>query len=168
MSDWTILLTSGVIAAIVGGAVNLLMAKWKARYEERDRVRAVFADAYSAYAQYREFPFLIRRRQGGDSAAERFRIGETIRQTQERLSYFLAGTKIEDPEVGSAYAALVAEMRATSGVAMAEAWRTPGITSDADMNTPPDTAAPANLSVLESAYTEAASKHLKKLRPWLG
>ena len=168
MSSWTILLTSGVVAAIVGGGVNLLLARWKARYEERDRVRTVFAEAYAVYTQYRESPFMIRRREAGNLAAERLRIGESIRLVQERLSYFQAWTTIESPTVGRAYAALVAQMRATSGAAMQEAWRNPGITEDIEMNTPPDAPALADLSALESAYTKAASEHLKRLNPRFG
>jgi hypothetical protein len=159
-----LLLSSTLLAALLTGLVNVVLARRKSREEERSRIRTVFAEAFATYASYREYPYVVRRRNPGQPAAERVRISEQIRQTQERLSYYLAWTKAESAEVGQAYAELVRHLRTTAGVAMREAWKTPAVAEDAAMNIADIDL--GNLKISEDAYTEAVSAHLNKLTPW--
>jgi hypothetical protein len=161
-----ILLTSAVLAALLTGTINIILARRKSREEERSRVRTVFAEAFSAYAEYREYPYVIRRRNIDKPGEERVRISEQIRQTQERLNYYLAWTRAESHDVGEGYAALIEQVRASAGVAMKEAWRQPAIVEDAAMVIPSSQVDLGNLKAYEAAYTAAAGAHLKKLAPW--
>lgn len=130
-------------------------------------MRTVFAEAFSAYAEYKEYPYVIRRRNSEKPGEERVRISEQIRQTQERLSYYMAWTRAESSDVGRAYVALLDQMRSSAGAAMKEAWQQPAVADDAAMNI---TSSQVNLDALqayENAYSAAIEKHLKKITPWL-
>ena len=161
-----ILLTSAVLAALLTGTINILLAWRKSREEERSRVRTVFAEAFAAYAEYKEYPYVIRRRNIEKPGEERVRISEQIRQTQEHLNYYLAWTRAESDDVGRAYDALIEQVRASAGVAMKEAWQQPAITEDAAMIIPSSQVDLGSLKTYEAAYTTAVGKHLKKLSSW--
>lgn len=161
-----ILLASTVLAAILTGTINILLAWRKSREEERSRVRTVFAEAFAAYAEYKEYPYVIRRRNIEKPGEERVRISEQIRQTQEHLNYYLAWTRAESDDVGRAYDALIEQVRASAGVAMKEAWQQPAIAEDAAMIIPSSQVDLGSLKTYEAAYTTAVGKHLKKLSSW--
>lgn len=80
------LLSSVVVAAIVAGIVSLVTVLMEHERARRDRLREQYAEAFRAYASYREFPYVVRRRtdNGGD---ERVRISEALREVQERLTF---------------------------------------------------------------------------------
>lgn len=163
----SLLLTSAVLAALLTGSINILLARRKSREEDRSRMRTVFAEAFAAYAEYKEYPYVIRRRNSEKPGEERVRISEQIRQTQERLNYYLAWTRAESNNVGAEYAALIEQLRASAGAAMKEAWQQPAVADDAAMII---TSSQVNLKELiayENAYTAAVENHLKKLTPWL-
>lgn len=162
----TILLTSAVLAALLTGTLNIVLARRKSREEERSRVRTVFAEAFAAYTQYKEYPYVIRRRNIEKPGEERVRISEQLRQTQERLSYYSAWTRAESEDVGETYANLTDQMRASAGVAMKEAWQQPAISEDADMVIPSVQVNLGNLREHEMAYAAAVERHLKKLATW--
>lgn len=161
-----ILLASTVLAAILTGTINILLAWRKSREEERSRVRTVFAEAFAAYAEYKEYPYVIRRRNIEKPGEERVRISEQIRQTQEHLNYYLAWTRAESDDVGLAYDALIEQVRASAGVAMKEAWQQPAITEDAAMIIPSSQVDLGSLKTYELAYTTAIRKHLNKISSW--
>ena len=147
-----------VIAAAVAAVVSLGVWWLTARRGERQRKRELFAQAFAAYASYREFPYVIRRRRADQPAAERVRISSDLRGVQEKISFFLAWTKSEGVGVGAAYTHLVAEARRVAGSAMARAWDMPAITSDPQMNIPD-----LDLSSLrdaEDAFLKAVADHL--------
>lgn len=160
-----VLLTSAVFAALLTGTFNIILARRKSREEECARVGAAFAEAFSAYTAYKEYPYVIRRRNAEKPGEERVRISEQLRQIQERIGYFLAWTQVESEPVGEAYAALVRQMRATAGIAMKEAWQASAITKDADMVIPTSLVDLGDLRSRERAYFEAVKKHLDKIAP---
>src|ERR1700758_4760779 len=98
-----LLFSSALLAAFLTGLINIVLARRKSREEERSRIRAVFAEAFAAYTSYREYPYVVRRRNSEQPAAERVRISEQIRETQERLNYYIAWTRAESADVGRAY-----------------------------------------------------------------
>lgn len=163
-----LVLSSTLLAALLTGLINIVLARRKSREEECSRIRTIFAEAFAAYASYREYPYVVRRRSPDQPAAERVRISEQIRQTQERLNYYLAWTKTESADVGQAYAELIRHARTTAGAAMRQAWNTPPATEDSAMNIPGGEVDLANLKISEDAYTDAVSAHLDKLTPWWG
>ncbi|PRB42990.1 hypothetical protein CQ020_05705 [Arthrobacter sp. MYb23] len=162
----SLLLTSAVIAALLTATINIVLARRRSREEERARVRTVFAEAFAAYAQYKEYPYVIRRRNADKPAEERVRISEQIRATQEKLSYYLAWTAAESSVVGSKYADLVHQMRAVAGTAMKDAWRVAPITEDSSMVIPTSEVNLSGLKGAEEAYRAAVAVHLAKLSPW--
>lgn len=160
------ILASGVVAALITTTINIILARKKNRQEERSRIRTVLAEAFAAYTQYREYPYVIRRRNDAKPADERVRISELIRATQERISFYLAWTAAESDSLGAAYAELIQQARATAGTAMKEAWRTAAITADADMVISSTTVNLADLRAAESAYTTEVAAHLKAMTRW--
>jgi hypothetical protein len=153
-----------VIAAIVGSLVNVALARRKSLEEERARVRTTFAEAFQAVAEYKEFPYAIRRRRDDEPAAERVRLSEALQEVQAKLSYYLAWTKAESDNVGRAYENLVAELRKVAGKACHDAWLAPPAHDDADMNFAPGVVDLSGLMPYEEAFISASRKHLQELR----
>ena len=159
-----------LLAAIVTATVTAGLAVWaarrKSREEERSRQRTLFAEAYQAYALYKEMPYAIRRRRHDDLPGERVRLSEALREIQGKLSFCEAWIAAESDAVGDAYSRLVAELRKVAGGAMREAWTAPPIESDADMNMPPLVIDLSALGPFELAYRESFRAHLDKVAPW--
>jgi hypothetical protein len=159
-----------LIAAIVTASVSAWLAIWtarrKSREEERSRQRTLFAEAYQAYAAYKEMPYAIRRRRGDDLPGERVRLSEITREIQSRLSYYEAWIAAESTPVGEAYSHLIGKLRKVAGGAMREAWNAAPITTDTQMNMPPTIVDLSPLSQLEKEFTQAAHAHLDRLAPW--
>jgi hypothetical protein len=81
-------LSAVVIAALLTGIVNTMLARRNTRLEERARVRTTLAEAYQAYAAYKEFPYAIRRRRADQPAEERILPGldpGRVTRNRERL-----------------------------------------------------------------------------------
>jgi hypothetical protein len=157
------LLTGAFLAAVVGALVNTALARRKSLEEERARVRTTFAEAFQAVAEYKEFPYAIRRRRHDEQAAERVRLSEGLREVQAKLSYYLAWTKAESDEVGQAYENLVTELRKVAGKACHDAWLAPAARKDTDMNFPPSVVDLSALKPYEEAFTSAVRKHLREM-----
>jgi hypothetical protein len=126
-------------------------------------VRTTFAEAFETVAQYKEFPYAIRRRRADQPAEERVRLSEELRGVQARLSYYLAGTRTESGDVGQSYETLVAELRAIAGRACHEAWLAPAANDDAEMNIAPGVVDLSGLRQHEQAYLAAVQRHLKEM-----
>jgi hypothetical protein len=155
---------AAVIAAFVGAMVNIALARRKSLEEERARVRTTFAEALQVVAEYKEFPYAIRRRRGDAAAAEeRIRLSEALREVQAKLSYYTAWTKAESDEVGRTYETLVSELRKVAGKACHEAWLAPPANDDKDMNFPPGVVDLSALKPYEDAFVTAAHKHLEDM-----
>ena len=160
-------LSGAVVAAVVSGWVNAALARRSTRLEERARVRSTLAEAYQAYADYKEFPYAIRRRRADQDAEERIRLSEEVRGVQSRLSYYQAWTLAESPETGAAYNRLVTQLRRVAGASMREAWLGPALDNDAGMNIGPDRVDLSELKPAEDEFLKAAKAHVEALTtPW--
>lgn len=152
-----------VIAAVVAAAVSLAVWWLTSRRTERLRKREMFAAAYAVYANYREYPYVIRRRRADQPGDERARISAELREVQQKLSFYLAWTRLENESVGTAYAALIGAMRTVAGAAIVAAWDRPPASSDADMHV-----GDIDLSGLrpyEEGYLDAVSRHQRWWKP---
>ena len=160
-------LSAAVVAAIVSGSITTALARRATRLEERARVRTTLAEAYQAYADYKEFPYAIRRRRDDQDGEERIRLSEEVRRVQSRLSFYQAWTRAEDPTTGAAYNDLVGQLRRVAGASMRAAWLEPALNNDAGMNIGPDRVDLSELRTAEEAFLKAAENHVKALtRPW--
>lgn len=119
------LLGSTVIAAAIAAIVSLVTLAWNARRDRQDRQREIFAHAFEACILYREFPFIVRRRNAEDLAAERARITSDLSRLQARLDSGEAILRVEAPRVGAVYADLVRETRRVAGPYISKAWDEP-------------------------------------------
>lgn len=166
LSSWIgIVLSASVIAALITGTINTQLARRKAKDDERARVRNTFAEAFQAYADYKEMPYAIRRRDPKEPAAERRRLSEDLRAVQSKLSYFEMWTMLESSTVGGAYRELIGELRKTAGGAMRSAWESAGLSDDSGMNIPATVVDLSNLTSYERAFQEAVTAHLERLAP---
>jgi hypothetical protein len=156
-------LSGAVVAAVVSGWVNAALARRSTQLEERSRVRSTLAEAYQAYADYKEFPYAIRRRRADQLAEERIRLSEEIRRVQSRLSYYQAWTQAESPETGAAYNELVTQLRRIAGASMRAGWQEPALNDDAGMNIGPDRVDLAELREAEKRFLRAAETHVTAL-----
>lgn len=75
----TVILTSGVVAALVTLFQNRWLENRHAQEGERTRLRQSFAEAFAAYAAYKEFPYAIRRRHNDQEAEERARLSAELK-----------------------------------------------------------------------------------------
>lgn len=160
------IVSGAFLGAILTAAINIWLARRTRHGEERDRVRTAFADAFAAYAAYKEVPYAIRRRRADASAEERVRLSEILRKIQADIAYHLAWTAVESEPVGRAYTDLINATRAIAGTAMHDAWLTPAPETDSAMNIPSSIVDLTELAAYETAYIDAARAHLKRLAPW--
>lgn len=155
-------IASTVVAAVVSGLVAFVLAWRSHRLDERARVRAAFADAFRACAEYKEMPYAVRRRRADQPGDERVRLSEQLRDIQARLSYYQAWTASECDGVGAAYDTLVTAVRSRAGGAMREAWKGPALDNDPGMNIPPEIIDLRALAEPERAFLAAAANHTKR------
>jgi hypothetical protein len=158
--------SAAVLAALITSTINLWLARRRSREEERARIRATLAEAFQAYAAYREFPYAVRRRRHDQPAEERVRLSDALRDVQTRLTYFEAWTRTEDPRIGATYAELIAELRKIAGGAIRQAWLDAPCADDAGMNIPPKVVDLSALRPFEDAYLAAVVEHLENLSRW--
>jgi hypothetical protein len=154
-----------VVAAIIAGAISLLVlaiTNWANSQREKDaRRRDMYAKAFAAVAGYKEFPYVVRRRRGGDGAVaadERVRISEALRMVQQDLSYYSAWMATESERVAAAYRSLVADTRRIAGHQIHEAWTSPAPSSDQEMNMPD--LGLGELAFAEATFLETVADHL--------
>lgn len=159
----SVFLTGAVVAAAVGAVVNIALARRKSLEEERARVRSTFAEAFQAVAEYKEFPYAIRRRRGDQPEEERVRLSEGLREVQARLSYYLVWTKAESDGAGRAYETLVTKLREVAGSACHDAWLAPPASSDRDMNFAAGVVDLSALKPYEEEFVVAARAHLEEM-----
>jgi hypothetical protein len=116
-------LTAGV--ALFTLAVNQIRTR-------KDRQRELAADAFAALTEYREYPFIVRRRNGDGS--DRQTITAELSSVQARLNQFIARLRVEAPRVGRAYAQLAADTRRVAGAEISRAWDLEPIPPDAPLH----------------------------------
>jgi hypothetical protein len=156
--DVALLLQSGVVAAVVAGVVSLSATVAEGRKARLDRQRQVFATAFEACASYKEFPYIVRRRNEGDSG-ERARIAGELTSVQRQLSNSQAILQIEAPKVAETYEALVRQLRAIAGAEIRRSWELPAIPADGIQSI--DDIDLSSLAPYERAYQEMVRKHLR-------
>lgn len=159
-------LADGVlIPAVVSLLVTLLAAAagwwWQLRQKRRDEQGRLYADALAAVQAYKEFPYVVRRRDHTAPATERVRISEAVRAVQQDIAFHTAWMDIHDGDVAAAYRRLVAETRRIAGGLMHEAWKTAPVTDDADMNI---TDVGPRLAALDESHQEYLTAVRKSLR----
>ncbi len=158
---WTsFVVPAAVAAALISSLTAVYLAVRKSRDEQAARTHDMFAEAHKVVAEYKEFPYAIRRRRADTPSEERVRLSEALRDVQARLSYFEAWTLAEDKRVGDAYAKLVRDVRKVAGDACNEAWEADPITSDSQMNISRGLVDLAGLKPLETRYVLAVEEHL--------
>jgi hypothetical protein len=89
-----------IVAAIVAAAVSLTTFGLTARRTRLDRQRQVFGDAFEAVMYYREYPFIVRRRNPNEPEKERQRLSGELSRVQARMNSYKARLLVEDPEIG--------------------------------------------------------------------
>ncbi len=130
------------------------------------RKRELFAKAFEATVGYREFAYAIRRRRHDQPAAERVRLSEAIRQTQQQLAFYSAWIGIESPRVALTYDALVTKTRQIAGKYMHDAWNDRPPRRDSEVNIPGGLDY-TDLQPFEQSYLSAVRDHLSPWRPFL-
>ncbi|MGE3858122.1 MAG: hypothetical protein AB7G21_14285 [Dehalococcoidia bacterium] len=138
----------------------------KRRADALERRRELCARALACVFEWMETPYRIRRRSAGDSGA-RVLVATAIHDLQERLAFHQAWLRIEIPQLADPYETLCGAAKAATARAAQEAWISPGIESDADMNV-------GNLGITrpreaEEAFARAVRHELslwRGLLPW--
>jgi len=161
------LITDVVVAALVAGIVSLVTVLMEHERARRDRLREHYADAFRAYASYREFPYVVRRRTD-DGGAERVRISEAFREVQEQLTFWQAWMGLESAHVAREYRKLIDATRDIAGNAIRRAWELSPVMQDEDMNISDYAADLKQLVPMEAAYVEAARRRLSGWLPKRG
>lgn len=147
-----------LISASVSIIVSLFTL-WRTGVREReDRHREMFSKAYAAIQEYKEFPYVIRRRGTSDPEKERLRISAELKRIQVELSFYSAWLKTESPKVHQAFDDLLTRTRSIAGGAMRESWNKPAVGCDSQMNISDIDL--TGLSKYESAYLEEVTDHL--------
>ncbi|MHA3684955.1 hypothetical protein ACXR2W_11945 [Leucobacter sp. HY1908] len=160
------ILSGGLASALVTFLQNRWLENRRAQDAEKARLRQSFAEAFEAYADYKEFPYLVRRRRADQPSEERARLTRELNAVQSRLSYFRAWMNLESPAVGLAYSALLNEMRNVAGTAIKAAWNDEPADSDAGVVIPRKVIDLNSLVSFEDEYMQAAAERLRKLTPW--
>ena len=144
-----------LIAAAVSSAVALLGIWQTARTARQDRQRRLFGEALAAVMEYREYPFIVRRR---TSDAERGEISRELSKIQAALNRYSGMLAAESKSVGAAYALLVEQIRTVAGPLIADGWNQSVRThaaavyiDDVDMSA---------LDPATGSFIQATSKHL--------
>ncbi len=140
-SGWTVAAVATLVAAGVSALITVIGLWIAGRRQARERRRDLYAKALSACMSYREFPYVVRRRQvallGHEEipGAERTRISESLRVVREELSHYTVWLDIEQADdVADAYRSLVAQTRVVAGGYIRSAWEGPALNNDAGMN----------------------------------
>jgi hypothetical protein len=163
-----------IVVSIVALAVSVATFVLAGRRARLDRQRQVFADALDAVMTYREYPFIVYRRNGDEPAKERQRISGDLSALQAKLNGFQGRLRVEDALVGLRYAELVGATRRVAGPMITDAWNRDPAPLDSEVHNPGwdfSTLAPH-----DEAFLRAVADHLgwlyaplrRKLRNWRG
>lgn len=151
-------------AITVAGSVLLFVASnwWNGNRKRLTRSRRVFSKAYAAVQEYKEFPYVIRRRRASAPEDERVRISSELQKIQADLAFYSAWLTIESHHVHRRFSEFLEQVRLEAGVAMHDAWLEPAAEDDSGMNMLKlDMSA---IAPFETAYLEEVADHLA-LRP---
>jgi hypothetical protein len=147
---------SALVAALVSAAISLGTLWWTSRQQSLDRHRELFAAAFAVVADYREFVYIVRRRDANGS--DRSGIHRDLSKVQAMLHRYEAMVRVEAPDVAPAYTELVNQTRAVAGGQIKKAWDLPAAANDTDMHvTDVDL---SSLSPFEDRFLMAVKRHL--------
>jgi hypothetical protein len=133
----TVKISSPVVGAIIALA-GVLVGLWiSGDRAERQRRRDLHARSLAAILAYAEMPFMIHRRrhEPEQASAERVRLAtqfSTVKAELTTCQVLLAADG--DQRLAAAYDTLVDVARRTAGQEAHDAWESPPITTDAEMN----------------------------------
>lgn len=145
-----------LIAAAVSAGVALLGMWQGARTARQDRQRRLFGEALAAVMEYREYPYIVRRRA---SDRERSDISRALSGVQGSLNRYSAILTIESQPVGKAYALLVEQTRSVAGPVIAAGWDQRPRAERADMRV--QDVDLSGLQPVTNAFIRAAREHLR-------
>ena len=158
-----------IIGAAITASVSILVFVianwWNGRLVGLTRSREVFSKAYSVVQEYKEFPYVIRRRKISAPEEERLRISSELRRVQADLAFYSAWLSTESSYVQNSYSELLAQMRRVAGNAMHDAWLESAAVDDSEMNMP-DIGLSA-LANYESAYLQEVVDYLSLWPRWV-
>jgi hypothetical protein len=163
-----------IVISILALGVSLATFFLSGRRARLDRQRQVFADALDAVTRYREYPFIVYRRNADDEARERQRISSDLSSLQAQLNGFKGRLRVEDAAIGTRYVELVDATRHIVGPMITEAWNRPPATVDAQVHNPGWDF--SKLDSYDEAYLRAVADHLhwlptpvvRTLHGWFG
>jgi hypothetical protein len=147
-----------IVISIVALGVSLATFFLAGRRVRLDRQRQVFADAFEAVAEYREYPYIVRRRSPDEPAKERQRIAGELSRVQAKLNAFKARLLVEDRYVGEHYAALVKQTRQIVGAMIKAGWDNEPVSADGEMHAPKYDF--SELEPLDERYLQTIADHL--------
>ena len=145
-----------IAAAAVSAAISLIALWWNSRQARLDRRRELFGRAFAAVAAYREFAYIVRRRDDSDEA--RTVINRDLSKVQAALHHHEALVRVEAPKVAEHYSELIRQARFIAGDAIRKGWDAEPARSDAHMHIKAVDLAP--LGIYENQYLLAVQKHL--------
>lgn len=148
----------GAVSLVVTLIVLVFGWLWNARQQRRADDARLFANAYAAVQNYKEFPYVVRRRDPEHSGSERVRISEELRRVQSDIAFCTAWIGLRNGKVAAAYNELVTQTRRIAGRLMREAWERPGTDSDAHMNIPELHGPLSELQRFEETFLTAVKK----------
>jgi hypothetical protein len=154
-SGWA---TPSLVISILALVISLGTFFLAGRRARLDRQRQVFADAFEVVMEYREYPYMVRRRSPDEPAKERQRLAGELGRVQARLNAFKARLLVEDPYIGRRYAELVKKTRDVAGAMIKAAWDNPPVSADEEMHAPKYDF--SELDAPDNDYLRAVADHL--------
>ena len=145
-----------IAAAGVSAVVSLTVLWWNIRQARLDRHRELFGQAFAAVADYREFAYIVQRRDGSDET--RTAINRDLSKVQSELHRYEAMIRVESPRVAVRYSELISRTRRVAGAVIKKGWSTPPAQSDERMNVSSVDLSP--LDPYEDDFLRAAQRHL--------
>lgn len=163
-----------IVISIVALGVSLATFFLAGRRARLDRQRQVFADALDAVMTYREYPFIVFRRNPDEPAQERQRISTDLSRLQAKLNGFRGRLRVEDSYVGDRYEELVEATKRITGPTITDAWNREPAPADAEVHNPGWDF--SELDRYDDAYLRAVADHLgwlyaplrRRVRGWFG
>jgi hypothetical protein len=147
-----------IVVSVIALGVSIATFLLSGRRTRLDRQRQVFADALDAVMTYREYPFIVYRRNADDPARERQRISTDLSTLQARLNGYQGRLRVEDAFVGERYSELVAATRRIAGPMITDAWNRDPAPLDSAIHNPGWEF--SDLEPHDDAFLQAARDHL--------
>lgn len=157
----TSLWESGLLAALIAAVVTLAGFWWNTRATRLDRQRQLYAEAFGTVVEYREYPFIVRRR---TSESDRDEISNGLSEIQAKLNKYVALLRVESVLVGAYYQDLVRQTRAVAGPAIAAGWDMPVRREDEQMHV--QDVDLSSLVEVDEAFIKAVRQDLDALPSW--